>query len=121
MRGAVMRADATPVLAAIGVVAGARAGEMLGAAAGHGPFVVTVLATLLAACLRRSGRVLAVAVVALVILAAGALGAAAMQRALDGMAHSPFDAARATSEAVLVRGTLVGDPLVSRWDTQALV
>jgi competence protein ComEC len=54
---------------------------------------------------------------ALVVVVASALGIAAMQRALDGLARTPFR----LGDRVAVVGTLASDPTVSPFDTEALV
>jgi competence protein ComEC len=59
--------------------------------------------------------------VALVAIACGLLGAAVMQRSLDGLVQSPLGSSVAARADVAARVSLVEDPDATRWSASALV
>ncbi len=97
------------------VVAGALLGEALGPSPAHGSVVVVVLAGLGALVVHRRARV------ALVGVACMAGGAASMQRALDGLVHTPLGPAVAARADVVAYGSLVGDPDGTRFTTRVVM
>jgi competence protein ComEC len=70
-----------------------------------------------AALLMRRGPARLIVGVAAVAL----LGAASMQRALDGLEHSPITAARDARAAATITGTLVADPEAEQYSARVLV
>ena len=114
--------NAGPVAAALAIVAGVVVGQLLGPGSGAlmliVAFAMLVVLVMIAGSrstgssgLRRVG----------VGLCLCACGAAAMQRALDGLVHHSLANAVARGAAVELRGELVGDPAPSRFETTALV
>jgi competence protein ComEC len=107
------------LLAVVALVLGILGGER----AGPGPAPVAVAgavgAGLLAWVSVRCGFRRAAAFAALVAVVL--VGAAVMQRALDGQAHSPLRTAIATRADATVRGVLVDDPDGTRFATSVLV
>jgi competence protein ComEC len=100
----VTRRDAGPVLALAGLVAGLLAGEHAGPAAA--PLALAAGVCGLAGAWAVDGR----ARVVVAALALALLGAASMQRALDGLERHDLAAAVAREETVTLRGALVSDP-----------
>src|SRR5882724_8626841 len=101
--------------ALVAVTFGIAAGERAGPGAAAGALFVGVLALL--ASWFVSGRVrLVVAMVALALI-----GAAQMQRALDGVTRSPLTDAIERRAPVTLSGVLVDDPQSGRFDTDAYV
>jgi competence protein ComEC len=97
------------------VVAGARVGEHLGPASAAAVLVFGALGAVGALFLRRGPARLAVAFVAVALL-----GAATMQRALDGQAHSPLTAPRDARATATITATLTGDPEGEQYNARVL-
>jgi competence protein ComEC len=115
-----VRRAAGPLLAVAALVAGILAGERAGpGAASRALGAVAALATL-AGLLRASGggRRLAAAVALVALVPAGA---AVMQRALDGLAHSPLSRPIAARSDARIDGSLVDDPDGTRFASSVLV
>jgi competence protein ComEC len=109
------RHDLGSVCALAGLVGGVFVGERAG---GAGAMSVLVLGLgLLAVAVVLDGAVrVFVAAIALALC-----GAATMQRALDGLQHSPVSAATTTEQVAVLRGALVSDPDGQRFTIDALV
>jgi competence protein ComEC len=86
-------------------VAGARAGELLGAGSATAALAVGVLGFVAALLARRGPARLALAGVAIALL-----GSACMQRALNGIEHSPLTRVRDARDTSTIRATIVDDP-----------
>jgi competence protein ComEC len=95
---------------------GARAGEHLGPAPATAVLVSGLLGSGAALLIRRGPARLTVAVVAVALL-----GVASMQRALDGLEHSPLTAAREARAAATITGALVDDPDGTQYSSRVLV
>jgi competence protein ComEC len=87
------------------VVIGARAGERFGPAHATAVLVLGLGGAAAALVMPRGPTRLAVGMVAVSLL-----GVASMQRALDGLAHSPLTAPRDARDAAKIDATLVDDP-----------
>jgi competence protein ComEC len=97
------------------VVAGARFGEHLGPAPAGAVLVFGALGAVGALFLRRGPVRLALAFAAVALL-----GAATMQRALDGQAHSPLTAPRDARASATITATLSGDPEGEQYNARVL-
>ena len=107
--------EAGPLVALAGLIAGLMAGERVGP--GRASVVLPAgVAGMLAAWFVNGRARAMVAALALVLL-----GAASMQRSLDGLVHHPLSAAVQGGSEVLVRGTLVEDPDGERFGADVLV
>lgn len=119
-----------PLLGAAAVVVGAVLGEWLGPGSGRTMYLLAAVVGALLVARRqrdrtRSGsparrRARAVRRIAMGVVLA-ALGAAAMQRALDGTVHHPLQAATMQRSPVVIAGTLAGDPREAFHVTTALL
>jgi competence protein ComEC len=106
-------------LTVVALVLGIAGGERAGAGPAPVALVGAATAALVAGFAARRGRAHAAMAVALV--AVGCTGAAVMQRALDGLVHSPVRPLVASRVDATVRGTLVDDPDGTRFATGALL
>jgi competence protein ComEC len=106
---------AGPLLALGALVCGIIAGGHVDEAAAGAALVEG--AVLLAAAVWARGCARA----AFAVLALAALGISVSARAIDGQEHSPFAAAVAHREEIMVRGALVRDPAGGRFTTTVLV
>jgi hypothetical protein len=111
----VTKVDAGPVIATLALVAGIVTGERAGAAAATACLVAGLVAGGLAFAVRQWPRAV------LAALAFVLLGHGAMQRALDGLEHSPLGDLRVGSDQVVVRGTAADDPDGTRFSTSVTV
>ncbi|HEX5586689.1 MAG TPA: ComEC/Rec2 family competence protein [Acidimicrobiia bacterium] len=105
-----------PAVALVAVVLGILVGEARGPADARAMVVLAVLALVVTARTAPGWRR-----VAAIVFAVGLLGGAAMQRALDGLTHSPLTTAVAARADITARVTLVEDPDATRWSASALV
>jgi competence protein ComEC len=104
-----------PVVLAGALVAGILAGEQLGPARAIGVLGLTVAAAFGTALVPRRRRL------ALAVIAIALFGAASMQRALDGLVHSPLTALVDARASVTVKGTLLDDPGGPPYRAEALM
>jgi competence protein ComEC len=98
------------------VLAGALAGEHLGAAPATAFLVAGMVGAVTALLIRRGPGRLIIGVVAVALL-----GAASMQRALDGLEHSPVTGPRDARAATGIAATLVDDPEGGQYSARVLV
>jgi competence protein ComEC len=106
---------AGPLVLVAALVIGILGGERLGPGAALGLFAASVAVLVAGALVPRRAR-LAIAAVALTLL-----GAALMQRALDGLVHSPLAPLVDTRATVTIRGTLLEDPGGPPYRAEALM
>jgi competence protein ComEC len=99
----------------VAVVAGVRIGAHLGPASAAALLAAALLGVAGALLLRRGPARLAVAFAAVALL-----GAATMQRALDGQAHSPLTAPRDARASATITATLIGDPEGEQYNARVL-
>ena len=104
-----------PLVALAALVGGILAGEAGGPGAATALLVVGVVGIVVAVCVRGP-----VARTVLVAIALAVLGAAAMQRALHGLAVSPLTRAIEEHADARVAATLVDDPDARRFDASVL-
>lgn len=107
--------SAGPFVALAALVGGIFAGERAGPGASVGMLAVGAVGVVGAWVVDGRARV-AVAAIALALL-----GAAAMQRALDGQVHSRFSLAAATRATATIGGVVVDDPSAAPFTTAVLV
>jgi competence protein ComEC len=105
-----------PIALVTAAVAGARIGEHVGAGSATAVLAMGLLGTTGALLLRRGPTRLAVGVVAVALL-----GVASMQRALDGLEHSPLTAPRDARAAGTITATLLDDPDGEQYSARVLV
>jgi competence protein ComEC len=109
------RTDVGPVAVALGAVGGARVAEV-GAGRAAGPLLAAGLLALGAAWLVGGVARVAIGVVAVALLAHGAMG-----RALDGLTHHALATAVERGQSLELEGMVAGDPAGYRWSAEVLV
>ncbi|HZP30117.1 MAG TPA: ComEC/Rec2 family competence protein [Acidimicrobiia bacterium] len=114
-----MRRAAGPVLVVAALVVGVLAGGRAGAGSGSAAIAVAGCGAAFAACARRRGA--ARVALGLVVIASAATGAALMQRALDGLVHSPLSRPVRTRTNATISGSLADDPDATRFAARVLV
>lgn len=97
-------------------MAGARAGEHFGPASATAVLVLGLVGAALALWMLRGPARLTVGIVAV-----AAVGVASMQRALDGLEHSPLTGPREARAAATITATLVDDPDGGQYSARVLV
>ncbi|MFN8027232.1 MAG: ComEC/Rec2 family competence protein [Acidimicrobiia bacterium] len=106
-----------PAAALLAVVAGIFGGQAAGAGAAVGVLLLAAAVVAAGALATRAPAVRA----ALLVASLGLLGVAVMQRALQGLEHSPLTAAVTREEDATVTVALLDDPDASRFATRVLV
>jgi competence protein ComEC len=110
-----------PLLLVAAVVAGILVGERVGPGPAVGALAVAVVAAAGAAVAWCAGPSCGRIALALMIGAAVPLGAAVMERALDGLEHSPLSQPIATRADATISGALVDDPQGARFASSVLL
>jgi len=107
-----------PALLVGGIVAGLVCGEHLGPGPASVPLAGGLALALVALVMRARRRRGALA---LGLVGASLLGTAVMQRALDGLVHSPLTAPMVARADCSLRGQLIDDPEATRFSATVLV
>jgi competence protein ComEC len=105
-----------PIALVAAAVAGARVGEQLGPAPAMGLLAVGLLGGAAALFVPRRAVRLIIGIVAIALLSV-----AFMQRALDGLAHSPLTRPRDSRASATITATLVDDPAGGGYSARMLV